>query len=173
MTNRGHPAVTQEVAGSSPVNPAIYQSCHEITKGRLGDPFSFEGNTIYGAAIKCAERSKALLYGPNLFLLFDLCFYVCFRIVMSKLSYCVYVLQSLKDGDLYTGFTENLKQRLTQHFHGHNLSTAPRRPFRLIFCEYYLSKSDALRREAYFKTTAGKRALKLMLVETLGKTEGD
>lgn len=85
---------------------------------------------------------------------------------MSKLPFCVYVLQSLKDGDLYIGFTENLKQRLTQHFHGENISTAPRRPLRLIFCEYYLTKADALRRESYFKSTVGKRALRLMLTET-------
>ena len=85
---------------------------------------------------------------------------------MPRLPYCVYVLKSLKDGDLYTGFTENLKQRLTQHFHGGNTSTADRRPFPLIFCEYYLSKADALRRESYFKTTNGKRELRLMLAET-------
>jgi putative endonuclease len=60
-------------------------------------------------------------------------------------------------------FTENLKQRLIDHFHGNSKSTAPRRPFKLIFCEYFLSKADAQRREKYFKTTKGKRTLKLIL----------
>jgi len=36
-----------------------------------------------------------------------------------------------------------------------------------VFCEYYLSKSDALPREQYFKTTAGTRVLWLMLQESL------
>ena len=36
-----------------------------------------------------------------------------------------------------------------------------------VFWEYYLSKSDALGREQYFKTTAGKRVLRLMLQESL------
>lgn len=46
-------------------------------------------------------------------------------------------------------------------------ATAPRRPFDLIFCERYGNSVDARRREAYLKTSAGKRALKLMLRETL------
>lgn len=84
----------------------------------------------------------------------------------KKLKYCVYVLYSLKDELLYIGFTENLKQRLTDHFHGNNQSTKSRKPFILIFCEYYLSKKDATRREKYFKTNQGKKALKLMLRES-------
>lgn len=83
------------------------------------------------------------------------------------LPYCVYVLFSELDHQLYAGFTTNLERRLNQHYSGEVQSTAYRRPLRLIFCEYYLSKEDALRREKYFKTTQGKRALKLMLQETL------
>jgi len=86
---------------------------------------------------------------------------------MKKLQYCVYVLYSLKDKSLYIGFTENLKQRLTDHFRGNSKSTAPRRPLKLIFCEYFLSKKDAWRREKYFKTTKGKRTLKLLLKNSL------
>ena len=86
---------------------------------------------------------------------------------MSKLQHCVYVLYSLKDGNLYIGCSSNLKERLTSHFHGYSKSTAGRRPFRLIFCEYFLSKPDALRREKYFKTNAGKRGLKLIMRKSL------
>jgi predicted GIY-YIG superfamily endonuclease len=35
----------------------------------------------------------------------------------------------------------------------------------LIFYEAFLHQQDATRREQYFKTTAGKRALKLMMRE--------
>ena len=65
--------------------------------------------------------------------------------------------------------TGDLKQRLTDHFNGRNQATAPRRPLRLIYCEYHASTTDAHRRETYFKTTAGKRALKLMLRESLAQ----
>ena len=54
-----------------------------------------------------------------------------------------------------------------EHSEGRSKSTACRRPFVCVFCEYYLSKSDALRREQYFKTTPGKRVLRLMLKESL------
>ena len=87
---------------------------------------------------------------------------------MKKLPFCVYILKSQKDGLLYIGFTTDLHRRLTEHIHGHSDATAPRRPFDLIYCEYHASKADALRRESYFKTTAGKKALKLMLRESLG-----
>ena len=59
-----------------------------------------------------------------------------------------------------------MKRRLAEHEQGRSKSTACRRPFRLLFCEHYVSKSDALRREAYFKTTKGKRVLRLMLRES-------
>jgi len=85
------------------------------------------------------------------------------------LPYCVYVLFSEKDHLLYIGFTTNLENRLNRHNTGGNKSTAPRIPFQLIFCEYYLFKDDALKREEYFKTSAGKRTLKLMLATTFEK----
>ena len=71
------------------------------------------------------------------------------------------------DGKLYIGYSSNLKQRLTDHFNGRDQATAPRRPLRLIYCEYHASTTDAHRREKYFKTTAGKKALGLMLRDTL------
>jgi len=86
---------------------------------------------------------------------------------MKKLQYCVYVLLSQKDHNFYIGFSENLHQRLTDHIHGHSFATSFRLPFALIFCEYFLSKTAALRREKYFKTTAGKKALRIMLRESL------
>lgn len=90
---------------------------------------------------------------------------------MKKLKYCVYVLHSLKDNKQYIGYTTNLKRRLTEHFGGRNISTKNRRPFILLFCEYYLSENDAKRREKYFKTTIGKRVLRLMLKNSFEELE--
>ena len=89
----------------------------------------------------------------------------------TKLQYCVYILLSETDGKLYAGYSTNLKQRLTDHFHGRVPSTAPRRPLHLVYCEYHSSKTDALRREKYLKTTAGKKALKLMLLDALSDAQ--
>lgn len=38
--------------------------------------------------------------------------------------------------------------------------------YNLFFCEYYLFEFDARKRELYFKTTSGKKALKFMLNKT-------
>ncbi len=85
------------------------------------------------------------------------------------LPFCVYVLFSQKDNLLYIGYTSNLDNRIETHNSGGVISTAPRRPLQLIFCEYYLFEEDARKRELYFKTTMGKKALKLMLTDTLRK----
>jgi putative endonuclease len=81
--------------------------------------------------------------------------------------YYVYILLSLKDGQFYTGYSTNLKQRLEYHQKGWVKSTKSRRPLTLIFYEAYISKEDALRREKYLKTNSGKKTLKLMLRNTI------
>jgi putative endonuclease len=83
------------------------------------------------------------------------------------LPYCVYVLQSERDLLFYHGYTTNLEKRLIDHNKGGTISTSKRRPLKFVYCEFFLSKKDAIRREKYFKTTAGKRMLKLMLRDTL------
>jgi len=84
-----------------------------------------------------------------------------------QLPHCVYVLLSLKDHNFYVGYTTDLHRRLDEHFQGRNTSTAPRRPFVLVHCEYYLAKADAERRERYLKTAKGRRVLRLMLKDGL------
>jgi len=77
--------------------------------------------------------------------------------------YYVYVLQSLKDGKFYTGYTENLKLRFEEHQKGYVGSTKDRRPLELIYYEACLNKKDAMHREKYFKTYLGKMFLKRRL----------
>ena len=81
--------------------------------------------------------------------------------------YFVYILRSDKDGELYTGYSTSIQQRVADHNRGHVPATAHRRPLQLIFLECYANKDDAVRREAYLKTTAGKKAIKFMLRTTL------
>ncbi len=76
-----------------------------------------------------------------------------------------YVLKSNKDGNIYTGCTNNLKQRLEQHNSGLVHSTKHRRPLELIYFEACLDKNDAYRRERYLKTGMGKRYLRNRLSE--------
>ena len=70
--------------------------------------------------------------------------------------YYTYVLQSLKDKKLYTGYTKDLKQRFDQHQKGNVDSTKNRRPLRLVYFGACIDKNDALKREKYFKTYHGR-----------------
>ena len=81
----------------------------------------------------------------------------------------VYVYYSLIDKKFYIGYTSNLKQRKQDHKNKKVKSTANRKDLVMIFYEAYMFKEDAQRREKYFKTTKGKKALRQMMRETLKK----
>lgn len=70
--------------------------------------------------------------------------------------YYTYVLFSMKDGNFYTGFTQDLKLRLDQHSKGQVESTRDRRPLELVYYEACLNRNDATHREKYLKTYHGK-----------------
>ena len=74
--------------------------------------------------------------------------------------YYTYVLKSEVDDNFYSGFTKNLKLQFEQHCKGQIESTRDRRPLHLIYYEACLKKEDALKREHYFKSAAGRRFLK-------------
>jgi putative endonuclease len=76
---------------------------------------------------------------------------------------------SLKDFNFYIGYSLDVNKRYQQHQYGEVASTRPRRPFDLVFIEGYVDEDDARRREKYFKTTAGKKTLRIMLKNTLKK----
>lgn len=83
--------------------------------------------------------------------------------------YYVYILES-KTEDFYIGFAPyRPEERLEKHNAGLVPSTKLHRPWELIFYEAYLNQEDALRRESYFKTSQGRRALKFMLKEYRAK----
>ncbi len=68
---------------------------------------------------------------------------------------------------MYTGFSRNLRNRLKKHQTKGVHTTKRMGEIELIFYEAFKSKFDAQRREKYFKTTKGKRTLKLMLKDSL------
>lgn len=72
----------------------------------------------------------------------------------------VYILKSLLDNKLYTGFSSDLKKRLKDHINGNVDSTKNRRPLELIYYEAYQDKLLALKREKFLKTTKGKQQLR-------------
>ena len=79
------------------------------------------------------------------------------------MNYYVYVLKSLKDDKLYTGYTKQLEDRISKHNNGDVISTKNRRPLQLIYYEVCLNQQDAIHREKYLKTSWGKRYIKSRL----------
>jgi putative endonuclease len=76
------------------------------------------------------------------------------------MSYYVYILQSFKDKNFYTGYTNDLERRLVQHNQSKSFPMQFRKPFKLIYYEMCLSKDDAVAREKYLKSGMGKRFIK-------------
>ncbi len=81
-----------------------------------------------------------------------------------------YILKSMKDEKLYTGFTIDLQKRFKEHNNGTSVSTKNRGPFKQIYYEACLAEYDARSREKYFKSGKGKRYLKSRLKHFLFRT---
>ena len=84
--------------------------------------------------------------------------------------YYFYVLKSTNDSELYFGYTEDLKNRFTQHNSGQVPSTMLKNPLVLVYYESYISQSDAKHREYSIKLRGNaylqlKRRIKNCVVE--------
>ena len=83
----------------------------------------------------------------------------------------VYALRSQMDSGFYIGYTNDLRARLRQHKAGKCCATAHRNPWKLIYYEAYLNQADAMGRERYLKSGAGRGFLKAQLRNYLAKYE--
>jgi putative endonuclease len=71
-----------------------------------------------------------------------------------------YVIKSLNHDFFYKGHCEDLKERLQQHNSGMTESIRPYIPFELVYKEEFKTREEAVIREKYFKSSAGRRYLK-------------
>ncbi|MCC7402058.1 MAG: GIY-YIG nuclease family protein [Chitinophagaceae bacterium] len=77
--------------------------------------------------------------------------------------YFAYVLKSIHHDYYYKGHCEDLEKRLAQHNSGMTDSIRPYIPFKLVYSEQFQTREEAIAREKYFKSAAGRRFLKKML----------
>ena len=75
--------------------------------------------------------------------------------------YFTYILLSLKDKKLYTGFTSDLKNRFLKHENGQVVATKHRLPLEIVYYEGCLNRKDAMRREIYLKSAWERDILKI------------
>ena len=69
-----------------------------------------------------------------------------------------YIIYSYKDKKLYVGHTNNIERRIKEHTEGKIKSTKERRPLTIIHCEVFSTRSEAIKREKFFKSLYGSRA---------------
>ena len=74
-----------------------------------------------------------------------------------------YVLKSMAHDYYYKGHCRDLEKRLRQHNSGMTVSIRPYIPFTLIYFEAFETEQEAIKREKYFKSAAGRRYLKTVL----------
>ena len=74
-----------------------------------------------------------------------------------------YVLKSIKQQYFYKGHCEDLEKRLLQHNSGMTESIRPYIPFEIAYFEKFATEKEAIAREKYFKSAAGRRFLKKIL----------
>ena len=71
-----------------------------------------------------------------------------------------YAISSLIRNYIYVGFTDSLERRFKQHNTGHEKTTNPYKPFKIIYTKEFVTRTDAREHEIYLKSGIGKEFLK-------------
>jgi putative endonuclease len=79
--------------------------------------------------------------------------------------YYSYVLRSVKNGILYKGSTSDLSKRIKAHNEGEVKYTSKHLPWELVIYEQFSVRSEAIRREKWYKTGVGRDWIKMRLAE--------
>ncbi|PIZ00701.1 endonuclease [bacterium (Candidatus Gribaldobacteria) CG_4_10_14_0_8_um_filter_33_9] len=76
------------------------------------------------------------------------------------MKYFVYILKSLKNGDLYIGSTENINNRIKLHNFGKVKSTKSYRPWQLLEYKKFNTRGEAMKFEKFLKNHQQKEIIK-------------
>jgi len=80
----------------------------------------------------------------------------------------LYIIKSINKDYNYTGVTNNLNTRFSDHNNGYNKSTKSYKPFILFYKEEYKTLSEARKREWFLKCTPEGGKLKRKILTTAG-----
>jgi putative endonuclease len=72
------------------------------------------------------------------------------------MSFTVYILCSEKNQKYYVGSCQNMEERLIRHNSGRNKSTHSGIPWKLLYQEYFDTRSEAVARELSIKKMKSK-----------------
>jgi putative endonuclease len=79
------------------------------------------------------------------------------------MAYFTYVLLSERTGRRYTGSCEDVDERLRRHNAGHSPSTRHGVPWKIVHCESFETRTDAVQRERFLKSGKGRAVLDRLL----------
>ncbi|MFW5755860.1 MAG: GIY-YIG nuclease family protein [Tangfeifania sp.] len=82
---------------------------------------------------------------------------------MEPTEYYVYLLESESSGIWYVGLSQNPDERLIHHNRGKSKFTSGHRPWKMLYQEKVGSLYEARKKEKYYKSSAGKRRLKMII----------
>lgn len=92
---------------------------------------------------------------------------------MENKVFYIYVLEC-KDGTLYTGYTNNLNERIKKHEEGKGAKyTRGRGPFKLKYYQTFPTKSDAMKAEIRIKSMAREKKLNYIYNQLMAGIGGD
>ena len=83
----------------------------------------------------------------------------------------VYILRSQSGVKTYTGCTNNLERRLSEHNLGKVKSSRPYKPYLLVYSEEFVDLKQARSRERFLKSTSGRREIKEILSKFESKSK--
>ena len=74
-------------------------------------------------------------------------------------KFFVYILKSKIKEITYVGFTNNIDRRLIEHNSGKTKFTRIYKPWEVVYKEEFTREDEAIKREKYFKSAAGRRSI--------------
>jgi len=74
-----------------------------------------------------------------------------------------YILKSLIRKKTYVGYTDNITKRFNDHNKGKSIYTKRYKPWKIIHLEKFINEEEAIKKEKYFKSAAGRRWMKKFL----------
>ena len=85
------------------------------------------------------------------------------------MKWFVYIIKSgnKKVDKIYIGATNNLKRRIKDHNNGNTKSTKSFIPWKLLYCEEYKSKREALCREKQLKRWKSRKRIENLISNSI------
>ncbi|MFH2145662.1 MAG: GIY-YIG nuclease family protein [Candidatus Omnitrophota bacterium] len=85
----------------------------------------------------------------------------------TPIMYHTYILKSKTAKRTYVGCTADIEKRLREHNKGIVKSSKAYGPYSLLYKETFLTFQEARKKEAFYKSASGRKALKKLLQEII------